>query len=101
MSRWGAVFHTFMTYSNGLLEDADETMVAGPVETLQTHIMACLALYGEKYDEQFEEQLPLFVEDSVSAPVPKFCCTRHAAHSCAPTVEAAFSSQLWISRKHS
>jgi len=96
MGRWAGVFHSFMSYSNGLLEDPEETMVAGPVENLQTQIMACLALYGEKYDEQFEEQLPQFVEDSVRLRgQPLLTCA--SPHTPLITVEVAFSSQLRIS----
>ncbi|CAE7906215.1 cse1l, partial [Symbiodinium sp. KB8] len=62
MQTWVAMFLHFLSYSNAALEDPDELMVPGPVETLQTEIMACMALYAEKFDDDFEEHIPKFVD---------------------------------------
>ena len=97
LGTWVSMFQTFLSYSNAVLEDPDETDVAGPVETLQTHIMAALALYAEKFDEDVEEHLPVFVDSTV-----RFLCQtgaprRRPTHALAFTfaVEAVASGQHW------
>ena len=58
IKQWMSQFQKFLTYTNPLLVDADEEDEAGPIETLQAAIIDNLALYADKYEEEFQPFLP-------------------------------------------
>lgn len=60
MARWMPHFHSLLVTDNKLLhtEDDDE---AGYVELLKSQICDNVALYAQKYDEEFATYLPQFV----------------------------------------
>uniref|UniRef100_A0A8C4QN71 Exportin-2 n=1 Tax=Eptatretus burgeri TaxID=7764 RepID=A0A8C4QN71_EPTBU len=60
MESWMANFHTLLTFDNKLLHTDDESE-AGPLELLKSQICDNVALYAQKYDEEFRPFLPQFV----------------------------------------
>uniref|UniRef100_UPI0035900396 exportin-2 n=1 Tax=Myxine glutinosa TaxID=7769 RepID=UPI0035900396 len=60
MESWMTNFHTLLTVDNKLLQTDDESE-AGPLELLKSQICDNVALYAQKYDEEFRPFLPRFV----------------------------------------
>ncbi|XP_063967955.1 exportin-2-like [Lytechinus pictus] len=60
MKVWMPHFHTLLTGDNALLHSKNEDE-AGPLEMLKSQICDNVALYAQKYDEEFQEYLPNFV----------------------------------------
>lgn len=61
MEKWMTHFLTLLTKDNPLLQTkADDE--AGPMELLKSQICDNVALYAQKYDEEFQPFLPKFVE---------------------------------------
>lgn len=55
--------HTLLTTDNKLLETDDEEE-AGPLELLKSQICEITAMFAQKYDEDFSEYLPRFVQST-------------------------------------
>ncbi|KAK2193331.1 hypothetical protein NP493_15g03058 [Ridgeia piscesae] len=60
MTAWMDHFHTLLTTDNKLLETDDEEQ-AGLLEQVKSQICDNIALYAQKYDEEFAPHLPKFV----------------------------------------
>eukprot|EP00057_Strongylocentrotus_purpuratus_P012723 XP_011667197.1 PREDICTED: exportin-2 [Strongylocentrotus purpuratus] len=60
MKIWMTHFLALLTGDNPLLHSKDEDE-AGPLELLKSQICDNVALYAQKYDEEFQEYLPNFV----------------------------------------
>ena len=58
---WMTMFRHFLTYKNAILEDKDEEEHTGPIEALQAAILENIAVYAEKYDDEFREFFPAVV----------------------------------------
>lgn len=61
MKIWMTHFHTLLTIDNKLLETQDEE--AGLLEQVKSQICDNIAMYAQKYDEEFAPHLPTFVTD--------------------------------------
>ncbi|XP_072017606.1 exportin-2-like [Amphiura filiformis] len=61
MQTWMAHFHTLLVDENKLLVTNDEDE-AGPLELLKSQICDNVAMYAQKYDEEFQQFLPDFVK---------------------------------------
>jgi exportin-2 (importin alpha re-exporter) len=59
------VFHTYLTYTNPLLETDDDDE-AGPMERVKSGICELLQLFSYKYSDDFEEILPKFAEPTIA-----------------------------------
>jgi len=59
--RWMEPFHMLMVsdFSHLIDKDSDE---AGPIEKIRSQICDNVAMYAQKYDEEFQEYLPNFVQ---------------------------------------
>lgn len=60
MATWMGHFHTLLTSDNKLLQTQDETE-AGLLEQVKSQICDNVAMYAQKYDEEFGQLLPRFV----------------------------------------
>ncbi|XP_006818964.1 exportin-2-like, partial [Saccoglossus kowalevskii] len=60
MKIWMPNFHTLLVTDNKLLHTTD-TEEAGPLDKLKSQICDNIALYAQKYDEEFQPYLPNFV----------------------------------------
>ncbi|CAH1253654.1 CSE1L [Branchiostoma lanceolatum] len=61
MQTWMTGFHTLLQLDNKLLMTDDEGE-AGPLELIKSQICDNVALYAQKYDEEFQPYLPKFVD---------------------------------------
>ncbi|XP_070556121.1 exportin-2-like [Ptychodera flava] len=61
METWMTHFHSLLVTDNKLLHTDDESE-AGPLERLRSQICDNVALYAQKYDEEFQRFLPNFVK---------------------------------------
>jgi exportin-2 (importin alpha re-exporter) len=61
MKRWLDPFHSILKTEFKLLETEDKEE-AGPIELIRSQICDNIALYAQKYDEEFQPYLPQFVE---------------------------------------
>lgn len=62
MATWMGHFHTLLVTDNKLLKTEDEEE-AGLLEQVKSQICDNVAMYAQKYDEEFSTHLPVFVED--------------------------------------
>ncbi|KAK2157652.1 hypothetical protein LSH36_187g00016 [Paralvinella palmiformis] len=62
MATWMAHFHTLLTTDNKLLQTQDEDE-PGLLEQVKSQICDNIAMYAQKYDEEFQQHLPIFVTD--------------------------------------
>jgi exportin-2 (importin alpha re-exporter) len=60
MQTWMDSFYTLLTANNKLLQTSDDDE-AGPLELIKSQICDNVALYAQKYDEEFQPHLPRFV----------------------------------------
>ncbi|XP_032826379.1 exportin-2 [Petromyzon marinus] len=60
MATWMTNFHSLLTIDNKLLQ-TDDDEEAGLLELLKSQICDNVALYAQKYDEEFQPYLPQFV----------------------------------------
>lgn len=60
MALWMTEFAKYMSYTNRLLVDDDEENEPGPIDKLQTAIVANLKLFVERDEEPFNDYLPKF-----------------------------------------
>eukprot|EP00118_Oscarella_pearsei_P025556 m.308373 g.308373 ORF g.308373 m.308373 type:complete len:973 (+) comp43881_c0_seq1:68-2986(+) len=60
MATWMDNFYTLLTSQNQLLQSEDEDE-AGPLELIKSQICDNVAMYAQKYDEEFEPYLARFV----------------------------------------
>ena len=58
---WMQHFHTLLTTDNKLLE-TDDDEEAGALEMVKSQICEIVAMFAQKYDEDFSEYLPSFVQ---------------------------------------
>jgi exportin-2 (importin alpha re-exporter) len=65
ISTWMAWFHAYLAAGTKfpLVTAAPDDPEEGALESLQSNILECVALYGERYDEEFEAYFPTFVQD--------------------------------------
>ena len=58
---WMNHFHTLLTTDNKLLE-TDDDEETGPLEQVKSQISEIISMFAQKYDEDFSEYLPRFVQ---------------------------------------
>jgi exportin-2 (importin alpha re-exporter) len=66
MAAWMAHFHRYLALDDARVKSGDADVDEGPLEALQAAILDCVALYADKYDEEFEPFLATFVQDAWS-----------------------------------
>lgn len=62
MHKWMKNFLILLTISSKDLKLEEEDEEAGPLDLIKSQICDNVALYAQKYDEEFEDYLPKFVE---------------------------------------
>jgi exportin-2 (importin alpha re-exporter) len=62
MSTWFGSFQHFLKYTNPALAPRDPEQ-PGPVELVQTAICESVLLYTNKYEDEFKEHVPVFVNE--------------------------------------
>ena len=63
LTPWMQQLHALLTTDNKLLE-TDEDEEAGPLELLKSQICEIVAMFAQKYDEDFSEYLPRYVQST-------------------------------------
>jgi len=63
---WMGHFHRYLALNDARVKPGDDDVEEGPLEALQAAILDCVALYADKYDEEFEPFFATFVQDAWS-----------------------------------
>lgn len=63
MPEWMAWYHKYLNVRNPVVSAVAADDEEGALEQLQSGILECVALYAEKYDEEFEAYFSTFVQD--------------------------------------
>ena len=66
LPEWMGNFHTYLALAEARLQSPPEEPEEGPLEALQAAVLECVALYADKYDEEFEPFFATFVQDTWS-----------------------------------
>jgi len=63
MEEWTSQFHVLLNYDNKIMDTEDDD-IPGKIEVVQTAVMDVLALFVEKYEEQFVNHIQGFAVDT-------------------------------------
>lgn len=66
IAAWMAHFHRYLSLNDARIKSGDDEGEEGPLEALQAAVLDCVALYADKYDEEFEPFFATFVQDTWS-----------------------------------